>query len=610
MSVRIAHRDVTAVRVVLRILRYTLSYKRQLILVNVAIFGTLAFALAQPQLIEWAVNKGLDAGEIDQIGADIRETLLVVAGLALVGAALLRGVFQFSQQYMGEWLGQTVAYDLRNEVYRRLQGLSFAYHDQAETGQIMVRATQDVEVIRMGINLGIIRLGFVALLMVFLVVIMAVTSWLLALVAWAFLVVIGVRSWQMSRKLRPIWTDVQEGQARLGTVLQEALTGVRVVKAFSRERRESEKFGHEAGWLFRRSHDASKVQAINSPILTALWMGSLVAVAWLGGTQVINGDLTLGALTKFLLYLQLLQQPVRHLGFMATVVPRMATAGGRVFEIIDQESAVQERADAREVVDPQGHIQFENVSFAYSAQAPVLRDVSFEARPGEVVALLGPTGSGKSTVVNLIPRFYDISGGAVRFDGVDIRDLQVEALRRQVAVVQQDVFLFAATIRDNIAYGRLDATPEEVEAAARVGRIHDFIVTLPDAYDTWVGERGVTLSGGQKQRVAIARALLMDPRVLIFDDSTSSVDTRTEYEIQLALNALMEGRTTFIIAHRLRSVREADQILVLDEGRIVQRGRHGDLLAQGGLYRTIYDLELRDQEEAYARPAAAGGGSG
>ena len=610
MSVRIAHRDVTAVRVVLRILRYTLSYKRQLILVNVAIFGTLAFALAQPQLIEWAVNKGLDAGEIDQIGADIRETLLVVAGLALVGAALLRGVFQFSQQYMGEWLGQTVAYDLRNEVYRRLQGLSFAYHDQAETGQIMVRATQDVEVIRMGINLGIIRLGFVALLMVFLVVIMAVTSWLLALVAWAFLVVIGVRSWQMSRKLRPIWTDVQEGQARLGTVLQEALTGVRVVKAFSRERRESEKFVHEAGWLFRRSHDASKVQAINSPILTALWMGSLVAVAWLGGTQVINGDLTLGALTKFLLYLQLLQQPVRHLGFMATVVPRMATAGGRVFEIIDQESAVQERADAREVVDPQGHIQFENVSFAYSAQAPVLRDVSFEARPGEVVALLGPTGSGKSTVVNLIPRFYDISGGAVRFDGVDIRDLQVEALRRQVAVVQQDVFLFAATIRDNIAYGRLDATPEEVEAAARVGRIHDFIVTLPDAYDTWVGERGVTLSGGQKQRVAIARALLLDPRVLIFDDSTSSVDTRTEYEIQLALNALMEGRTTFIIAHRLRSVREADQILVLDEGRIVQRGRHGDLLAQGGLYRTIYDLELRDQEEAYARPAAAGGGSG
>ena len=268
---------------------------------------------------------------------------------------------------------------------------------------------------------------------------------------------------------------------------------------------------------------------------------------------------------------------------------------------------IQDRSGALPPQTPRGHVRFEHVSFTYDGRAPVLDDVDCEVQPGEVVALLGPTGSGKSTVVNLIPRFYDVSAGRVLFDGVDTRDLTLEGLRRQVAIVQQDVFLFSATLRDNIAYGRPDASEEEVEAAARLARIHDFIVTLPEGYDTWVGERGSTLSGGQKQRIAIARALLMDPRVLIFDDSTSSVDTRTEQGIQQAMGILMQGRTTFIIAHRLRSVRDADQILVLDQGIVVQRGRHAELLAQGGLYRQIYELELRDQNEAYS--SAVGGAS-
>ncbi|MEE9276893.1 MAG: ABC transporter ATP-binding protein, partial [Dehalococcoidia bacterium] len=310
-----------------------------------------------------------------------------------------------------------------------------------------------------------------------------------------------------------------------------------------------------------------------------------------------------GELTKFLFFVSLLQMPVRSLGWMVMMVPRAATAGIRIFEILDQQSDVQDMPNARAPLNPRGHVHFERVSFSYNERAPVLNAVDFEAKPGEVIALLGPTGSGKTTIVNLLPRFYDVTGGRILFDGVDVRDLTLEGLRRQIAIVQQDVFLFSATLRDNIAYGQPNATDAEVHAAAKLARMHDFIVSLPDGYDTWVGERGATLSGGQKQRIAIARALLMDPRVLVFDDSTSSVDTTTEYEIQQALAALMRGRTTFVIAHRLRSVRDADLILVLDQGALVQRGRHAELLAQGGLYREIYDLELRDQELAYAQIA-------
>ena len=379
------------------------------------------------------------------------------------------------------------------------------------------------------------------------------------------------------------------------------------VKAFAREPFEGRKFGRAADFLFDRSFAASRIQAINSPLQTGLWMAALVATIWIGGIKVVHQDMSVGQLTSFLIYIQLLQLPIRGLGWMVMMVPRAATSSQRIFEILDQESDVQERQDAYTPVNPQGHIRFEHVSFAYDEERPVLREVDFEAHPGQVIALLGPTGSGKTTVVNLLPRFYDVTGGRVLLDGDDIRDLTLESLREQVAIVQQDVFLFAASIHDNIAYGRPDATDEEVRAAAQLARIHDHIMGLPGGYDTWVGERGATLSGGQKQRMAIARALLMDPRVLIFDDSTSSVDAATEFEIQQAMSALMQGRTTFVIAHRLRSVKDADQILVLDQGVIVQSGTHNQLLAQGGLYRDIYDLELRDQEEAYGQTAGGAG---
>ena len=599
-----------SVQVVLRVLRFAAPYRKGLALTALAIGSAVAFMVATPALLRWAVNSALGTTIVDgEVQVDVVPGLVAAAAAALITVALLRGIALFLQRYLAEWIGQTVAYDLRNDIYQRLQTLSFRYHDAAETGQIMVRATADVEVVRMFINFGAVQLTSTLLLAVVTLILMALTNVYLTLIVWAFLVIVIIRSAVVSSRLRPIWTDVQESQAQLGTVLQEALSGIRVVKAFGRAEHEGRKFGGSAAWLQRRSHDASMIQSFNQPLMTALGTLAMVAVVWYGGRQVIAGDLDAGALAMFLVFLTFLQMPIRGLGWMVMMVPRAATAGIRIFEILDQESEVQERPGAEPVEDPQGDVRFSDVAFAYDQRSPVLNGIDVHAAPGELVALLGRTGSGKSTVVNLIPRFYDVTAGQVSFDGRDVRDWTLEDLRRQVAIVQQEVFLFAATLRENIAYGRPDATQEEIEAAAKLARIHDFIQRLPQGYETWVGERGANFSGGQKQRIAIARALLMDPRVLIFDDSTSSVDAATEYEIQQAMAALMRGRTTFVIAHRLRSVREADQILVLDKGRIVQRGTHAQLLDEGGLYREIHDLELRDREEA-ADPALAPVGGG
>ncbi len=588
--------------VTIRLLSYAWSYKGRLALAGLALTGLTTFQLIGPQLVSYAIDTGINAQKIDgRVEIDGSTRTLVIAALLIIGAAVARGVFQFLQTYTGEFVAQRVAYDIRNDIYDRLQRLSFAYHDKAQTGQIMQRATQDVEGIRMFMSLGVIRLVYVVVLLIATLTVMVLTSWKLALVSWLFIPPTAAISIIMTTKLRPIWLEVQNLQGRLGVVLQENLSGMRVVKAFGREQEEQAKFDAEATQLFNYSYRTNRIQATFGPILNGVWAIAMVATGWFGAYQILHGNLTVGDLAKFMLYLTMLQMPVRSIGFVTMFWARASTSGQRIYDILDAESAVKEKPGAPDLARVHGHVRFEDVSFGYDAISPVLRHVDIDAQPGQVIALLGQTGSGKTTVVNLMPRFYDVTGGAITIDGTDIRDVTLASLRRAFGIVQQDVFLFSATIRENIAYGAHEATDEDIIRAATMARIHEFIETLPDGYDTWVGERGITLSGGQKQRISIARTLLLDPKILVFDDSTSSVDTETEYLIQQALAELMKGRTTFVIAQRLRTVRSADQILVLQDGRIVERGRHEELITQDGLYRQIYDLELRDQEEAFER---------
>lgn len=572
----------------LRILGFLLPYRRR---VGLAVFSVLAaggFAVAMPQLIRWAVDFGIDG--------DGRRTLMIAA-LAIVGTALVWGIAAFANSYLGEWLSQRVAYDIRNAIYNRMQRLSFAYHDGQQTGQLMSRATQDVEAVRWYVQFGVLRFSYVLLLLLAVLVIMMVTNWKLALVAWSFFPLIAWRSTVMTSTLRPLWLEVQNGLARITTVLQETLTGARVVKAFAREDYESRRFSREAQSVFEVSYHSSRIQAANGPAMTGIWMLALAATLAFGGREIIGGHLSIGALSAFLLYLTLLQMPVRSLGWIIMVLTRAQSAAQRIYEILDAESAVSDSPGALGLRQVAGHVRFEAVSFGYDGLSPVLRGVDIDARPGQLMALIGPMGSGKTTVASLMPRFYDPTEGRICIDGHDIRDLSLASLRRAVGMVQQDVFLFSATIRDNISYGAVDASQESIEAAARAAHIHDFIAGLPDGYDSWVGERGVTLSGGQKQRIAIARTLLVNPRILVLDDSTSSVDMGTERLIQQALLRLVEGRTTFVIAHRLWTVMRADQILVMCDGRIVERGSHRELLEHNGPYRRIYDLEFSHQEE-------------
>lgn len=586
----------------IRLLGYTLRYKRRIAITWVAVGGLTAFQLLGPILVQYAIDNGLKV-DSNLVPHGNMRTLLIAAGLITVVAAF-RGIFQFWQTYLAEWLSQHVAYDIRNDIYDHLQRLSFAYHDKAQTGQVMQRATQDVEGIRMFVNMGVIRLVYVAALLLASLVLMFVTNWQLALLSWVFIPPTAYFAIKMTSSLRPIWLEVQNLQGRVGVVLQENLSGMRVVKAFGREAFERDKFNAEAQNLFVNSFATNRIQAKYSPVLTGVWTMAQVATAWFGAVLIFHGSLSAGQLAKFLLYLTMLQLPVRSLGWINMLWARAQSSGERIYDILDAESAVTEKPGAVELTNVRGHVTFEHVSFGYDAISPVLRDVSIDAQPGEVVALLGKSGSGKTTVVNLMPRFYDVSGGRIAIDGTDIRDASLASLRRTFGIVQQDVFLFSATIAENIAYGASDATYDDIVRVAKLARIHDYIESLPDGYDTWVGERGITLSGGQKQRVSIARTLLLDPKILVFDDSTSSVDTETEYLIQQALAELMKGRTTFVIAQRLRTVKSADQILVLSNGQIVQRGRHEQLVHLDGPYREIYDVELRDQEEAFERERA------
>ncbi|MCC7366602.1 MAG: ABC transporter ATP-binding protein [Dehalococcoidia bacterium] len=602
-----------------RLVGYVRPYRKGFALAWFCVIASSAATMASPLLVGYAIEFGLDPvrDANDRVtGLDGNEQLLIFGALAIVLFAIGRGLAAFGQQFLGESIGQNVAYDIRNEVYNNLQRLSYAYHDKVQTGQVMSRVTQDVEGIRMFFSMGLLRSVNIVLVLGIAAVGMLVINWQLALVSLVTVPFFFWRSIVLAMTIRPIWMEIQQNQAEMTQVAEEGLSGIRVVKAFSREHFESGKFRTAAEGQAALSYRSSKIMAKTQPMLMGLGALQVAITVGVGSWFIARGDLSGAELLTFVLWLNLLQMPIRMVGFSITFFSRAITSSDRIFELIDAQSEVQERPDARPLEKVRGEVVFDHVSFGYDRLSAVLSDVTIHAKPGDVIALLGPTGSGKSTVVNLIPRFYDVSAGAITIDGTDIRDVTIDSLRKNIGIVQQDVFLFIGTIFENIAYGRPEATQEEVERAAKAARIHDFIVSLPYGYNEWVGERGVTLSGGQKQRIAIARTLLLDPGILIFDDSTSSVDSQTELLIQQALQELMEGRTTFVIAQRLRTVMRADEIVVLERGKVVQRGKHTELLAQEGLYRTIFDLELRDQEEALghltpevAAPAAGQGGS-
>ena len=584
-------------RITLRILSLLRPHWVSALGANLCLLLSTGFALVIPALLAWVVDTGVRRGHFSD--------LLLAAGAVLL-VSILRGLSAYGQGYLSQRVSQLVAYDLRNGLYDHLQTLSFSFHDDAETGQLMSRLTADIEGVRNSLPLGYLRVVLVVVTFGAVSIILAVLDWQLALVTLLSVPVLIALATNVARKLRPVWAGVQNGTGALSTVMQESLNGRRVVLSFAREGYEIEKFGIQNRELRNLNLSALRLSAWNQPLMLLALNVVTVLTLWVGGAAVIGHQLSLGTLVAVTQYALLLGTPVRSFGFMVTWLMRSVASAQRIFEVMDTQPEIADKPHAVTLPEIAGHVRFDHVSFSYNIGPQVLHDIDVDARPGQVIALLGATGSGKSTILSLLPRFYDVTAGAITVDGHDIRDVRHLDLRRHIGFVLQDVFLFNATLRENIAFGVAGATEEQILAASRVARLHDFALTLPDGYDTWVGERGVTLSGGQKQRVAIARTILRDPRILILDDSTSSVDMETEFLIQEALEVVMRGRTTFVVASRLRTVKRADLILVLDRGRIVERGTHESLLRANGPYRRLYDLQLREQEEFEAQRVASG----
>ena len=572
-----------------RLLGFLRPYKWSLIVSIVLAVGSQAAAV----VIAWLTGDALERALFDESN----RTLWLIA-LAVLLTGLVRALCMMGRRLIAGRQALAIEYDMRNALYAKLLRLSFGFYDRHQTGQLMSRATVDLQAVRFFLGYGLIFFFQHVLTILGVTAVMFVADWRLALAATAVTPFIVVLAYRYSSISHPVLRDVQQKMADVATVAEENIVGVHVVKSFAQERAETEKFAGRSEAVFRRSVDANRQRAVYVPLLSFLPLIAQAAVLLVGGRMVANGTLAFREFFFFNVLVVMLVMPLRMLGMWIGQAQRATASGERIFEVMDEPEEISEGPDAVELPPGDGNVRFEHVDFEYAPGRPVLKDIDLELEPGRTVALIGHTGSGKTTLASLVPRFYDITGGRVTVDGSDVRDLKLVSLRRAIGIVAQDPFLFSATVFENIAFGAPEATREEAEQAARLAQAHEFIAELPKAYDTVIGERGITLSGGQRQRLAIARALVMNPRILILDDATASVDATTEAKIRLGLRQAMKGRTTIIIAHRLSTISLADELVVLADGRIAGRGTDQELLRTNAVFREIYEHGLLEREFA------------
>ena len=570
-----------------------LGYLRKYWLVTLGAFASLLVvtitSLITPLILQLLINRGISASNL---------SVILYASLLLLLVAGIRNLFTFTQGYWSEKASQSAAYEMRNAIFAQLENLSFSYHDQAQTGQLMTRVTSDVDTVRSFTGNGLLQLVNAIAMLLGSAIILLITSWRLALIVLTIVPVILTIFLFFIRRIGPRFRLVQQKLGNLNTVLQENLAGVRVIKAFVREPYEVARYRSANNDLLQENLTIVRGASLSFPLIFFVANLATLAVMWFGGAQVIGGQMNIGELVAFNSYLTYLLLPVFVLGSTITSISQSAASAHRVFEVIDAPIDVTDKPDAIALTHLHGRVVFEDVSFRYvGSETMTLTNVSFTTQPGQTIAILGKTGSGKSSIINLIPRFYDVTEGRVMVDEYDVRDVTLTSLRSQIGIVLQETNLFSGTIRENIAYGRPRAKQEEIEAAARAAQAHTFITSFPSGYETVVGERGVGLSGGQKQRIAIARALLLNPSLLILDDSTSAVDAETEYQIQQALQTLMESRTSFIIAQRISTIRNADLILLIEGGKLIAQGTHEELLRSSCEYSELLESQILSEKE-------------
>lgn len=571
----------------LRILSYIKPYMHRLIF---AMFCTI-MAAAGNLYIPWIIKD-----MIDEVLADKNGTMLNWIAASIIAIFVVRGLFWYGQNYLMSYVGQSVIIDIRAAVFKKLQRLSVSFYDKNKTGTIMSYVTNDVNALQSAMVENTIEMITEGFILIGSVVAMIYLDWRLTLfTVFTFPVVLWFMEF-FGKKIRKTGGRIQECTADITSVLQESVASARVIKSFVREDYEVDRFDVENRANFRANMKNAQLMATLTPVVELVAAIGVTMIIWYGGNNVINGTITAGSLVAFLTYAVNISNPIKRLTRVIGNIQKALAAAQRVFMIIDMPEEIAESRDAKQLPEVSGKVEFQNVSFAYDDKGNVITDLSFSVKPGEVIAIVGPSGAGKSTIANLLPRFYDVNKGDIKIDGHSVREVTLDSLREQVGIVPQETMLFNGSVYNNILYGRLDATKEEIEAAAKAANAHDFIMQLTDGYETKLGDRGVNLSGGQRQRIAIARAILKNPRILILDEATSALDTESERVVQEALDRLMVGRTSFVIAHRLSTVKNADKILVLEKGNLVESGTHDELLALDGLYAHLYKIQYRNKE--------------